>query len=120
MLRLKTTALSLLLSLSIALTASAQRTLKGTVIDAQTKQPVVGATVTGGDHQSAVADDNGQFEWKTGTALQTITVSSVGYLNKTVTIKENTGGLLIFLNPPTICSIPSRSPAGPRAKKTTS
>jgi iron complex outermembrane receptor protein len=94
---LKTTTLFLFLYLFSSFSASAQRMLKGTVIDAQTKQPIVGATVTGGDNQSVVADDNGQFEWKAGAGLQRVTISSVGYLNKTVSIKDNTSGLLIFL-----------------------
>ena len=94
---LKKTFLFLYLYLFLAGAVSAQRSLKGTVIDAQTKQPVPGATVSGDDHRSAIADDNGVFEWKTGTGTQKITVSSVGYLDKTITVKENTGALLVFL-----------------------
>ncbi|HUB61054.1 MAG TPA: TonB-dependent receptor [Puia sp.] len=87
----------LLLSLSMVLSAVAQRSLKGTVIDAQTHMPVPGATVTDGGRQSAVADDNGNFEWTAGSNTVRITVTSVGYLPKTVIIKGTTGKLLIFL-----------------------
>lgn len=86
-------------SLLILLHSFAQRTVKGTVIDVQTKQPIPGATIKGEDNQAKVADDNGAFEWRTGSGAQKITVSSVGYLDKTLVVKENSGNLLIFLDP---------------------
>jgi iron complex outermembrane receptor protein len=86
-----------LVSLLTAFTVAAQRSLRGTVIDAQTKQPVPGATVSGEGHGPVVADGNGIFEWKAGAGVGKITISSVGYLEKTVTVKEGSGDLLIFL-----------------------
>ena len=77
----------------------AQRSVKGTVVDAQTHQPVPGATLTGDDHQQTVADENGVFTWKTGSGTHRVTVSSVGYLEKSVLVKEGSGDLLIFMDP---------------------
>jgi len=68
-------------------------------MDLQTHQPVPGATLAGTDHQQTVADDNGVFEWKTGTGAQKVTVTSIGYLQRTVLVKEGAGELLIFLEP---------------------
>src|SRR6185437_3582700 len=78
-------------------TAVAQRVLKGAVIDVQTHQPVPGATIAGEDRQQTVADDNGVFQWKAGPGR--ITVTSVGYLAKTILVRAGSGDLLIFLEP---------------------
>src|ERR1700743_3576457 len=96
---LKKTGIFLLSFLILASTLLAQRSIKGTVVDAQTHQPVPGATLAGDDHQQAVADENGVFSWKPGTRTHRISVSSVGYLEKTVLIKEGSGDLLIFMDP---------------------
>jgi iron complex outermembrane receptor protein len=86
-----------LLFILIVLSASAQRTLKGTVIDEQTHLPVPGATISDGANQTVMADENGAFEWRAGNGTQKITVTSVGYLQRTVIVKGSTGDLLIFL-----------------------
>lgn len=86
-------------SLLLVLHSLAQRTVKGTVIDVQTKQPIPGATIKGEDNKATAADDNGAFERTIGSGPQRVTVSSVGYLDKTILVKENSGNLLIFLDP---------------------
>ncbi|HTI10205.1 MAG TPA: TonB-dependent receptor [Puia sp.] len=73
----------------------AQRSVKGRIIDAQTKQPIPGATILVDKKPTTMADANGVFEINAGASR--ITISSVGYLDKTVTIKETTGDLLVFL-----------------------
>ncbi len=88
-----------LLSLFILSGATAQHNLKGTVVDVQTHQPVPGATLSGDDHQQTVADENGVFQWKTGSGTDKITVTSVGYLEKIVLVRQGSGDLLIFLEP---------------------
>ena len=88
-----------LLSLFTLMSATAQHTLRGTVVDVQTHQPVPGATLSGDDHQQTVADENGIFQWKTGSATGKITVTSVGYLEKIVLVRQGSGDLLIFLEP---------------------
>lgn len=95
---LKTTGI-FLLSLFILSTGVAQRSLKGTVVDVQTHQPVPGATITGDDHRQAVADENGVFQWTPASGTHRITVSSIGYLEKTVLVKVSSGDLLIFMDP---------------------
>jgi iron complex outermembrane receptor protein len=86
----------LLLFMSFVPSVSAQHILKGSVIDAGTHLPVPGASVTDGTH-SVVADDDGFFEWSAGNEVRRITITSVGYLPKTVIVKANTGNLLVFL-----------------------
>src|ERR1700761_8919752 len=97
---LKNISVYLLTILSLfAQNAFSQRVLTGKVIDAQTHLPVPAATLSGGNSASIVADDNGAFEWKAAAGTQQIIVTSVGYLPKTVIIKESTKELLIFLDP---------------------
>jgi iron complex outermembrane receptor protein len=87
------------LCLLTVLSVSAQRTLKGTVIDAQTHQPIPGATLASEAGPAVVADENGIFEWNAGSGTQKLVVTSVGYLPRTVFVKGNSTELLIFLDP---------------------
>src|ERR1700761_8256912 len=96
---LKKTGICLLSLLTLSFSLLAQRSIKGTVVDAQTHQPVPGATLAGDDHQRTVADENGVFSWNLASGPHRITVTSVGYLERTVLVKEGSGDLLIFMDP---------------------
>lgn len=73
----------------------AQHSIKGRIIDAQTKQPVPGATILVDNKPTTAADGNGVFELSAGVSK--IIISHIGYLDKTVVIKGSTEDLLIFL-----------------------
>jgi TonB-dependent SusC/RagA subfamily outer membrane receptor len=75
--------LNLLLILSLNLLA--QNVVKGKVTDAQTNQPVAGASITvKGEKKGAISDANGNFTLNVSSS-QTIVVSSIGYADKEVT-----------------------------------
>ena len=59
----------------------AQGTIKGKIVDSQTKEPLVGATVMlEGTSEGVAADLDGSFTLKTGqTGKQTLTFRCVGY-----------------------------------------
>lgn len=66
--------------LSIGLCASAQtRTITGTVVDATTDEPLIGASVTPtGSKNGVVTDANGNFSLTIAPSVKSITVSYVG------------------------------------------
>jgi iron complex outermembrane recepter protein len=66
-------------------------TVKGKIIDARTKEPLIGATVAiKGTTNGSSTDVNGEFSLITGQKLPfTLVVSYVGYLKKEVVINEN-------------------------------
>ncbi|GAB3249097.1 TonB-dependent receptor [Larkinella harenae] len=74
----------------------AQSLIEGTVLDAQTKEPLAGITVSSDDHQSGtVTDANGHFSFPSTTP--TVLVSAVGYRSQTV--KPTEGPFRIALEP---------------------
>ncbi len=69
-----------LLLLIVPLTAHAQATLRGTVVDRQTGSPVSGALVAAnGNSTSAATDATGNFTLNSATTITSVTVVSVGY-----------------------------------------
>ncbi|MCU0471322.1 MAG: TonB-dependent receptor [Arcicella sp.] len=66
-------------------------TVKGKIIDARTKEPLIGATVAiKGTTNGSSTDVNGEFSLITGQKLPfTLVISYVGYLKKEVVINEN-------------------------------
>lgn len=77
--------LSLLILLSVSLSAYAQNTFSGTVED-QTGEPVVGASVLVKDHSTVgcVTDIDGNFSLKFDRSSATLVVSFIGYETKEV------------------------------------
>ncbi len=72
--------LLLLTVLTISLCASAQtRTVKGTVVDAATSEPLIGASVSAGPGNAVATDYDGHFSIKVSDAVKKLTVSYVGY-----------------------------------------
>jgi TonB-dependent starch-binding outer membrane protein SusC len=63
--------------------AFAQKTVKGTVTDADNKDPLVGASiVVKGTSKGALADVNGAFSLEVPSNATTLVVSFVGYNSK--------------------------------------
>lgn len=72
--------LLLLTVLSVTLCASAQtRTVTGTVVDAETDEPIIGAAVTDQAGKGVNTDIDGNFSIVLPESVTKLTVSSVGY-----------------------------------------
>ena len=71
-------------------------TIKGTVLDGDTKEPLIGATilVDGGKHTS-ITDIDGNFSITTDLEKATVVVSYVGYSSKTVKWTKDNAALSI-------------------------
>ncbi len=85
--------LFLLLAVIIATSLSAvaqSRTVTGVVIDADTDEPLVGASVLPVGSTSGVATDmDGRFSLSVPASVKQLTVSYVGYTSKTVAASDN-------------------------------
>ena len=81
----------LFLLMSMATTAFAQnKTLRGTVIDADNGEPLIGATITAqGVNGGAITDFDGNFTISVPQDARKLTVSYVGYISKDVDIKAS-------------------------------
>lgn len=85
--------------ITLSLCASAQtRTVTGTVLDAETQEELIGASVSAGTGYGVATDANGNFTLKIPATATSITVSYVGYQTKHVSVKED-GKLLVLLTP---------------------
>ncbi len=75
----------------------AQKTgVSGTIIDATTSEPLIGATVTYADGKGAVTDFDGKYTLEMdGPGEYTLTVSYVGYETQTQNIKLGNGKLTV-------------------------
>ncbi|WP_040006399.1 TonB-dependent receptor [Fibrisoma limi] len=72
-------------------------TVSGKIVDARTKEALIGATVTiKGTTNGSTTDQNGQFNLVTGQKLPfTVTVSFVGYQTKDVVVSDNNVDILL-------------------------
>lgn len=86
--------------LTVSLCASAQtRVVTGTVLEGDSGEPAIGASVTPGNSATGVAtDENGKFRLSVGANVKTIKVSMVGYHPQTVTIPAS-GKVSVTLEP---------------------
>ena len=75
-------------------TTFAQATLKGKIVDAETNEPLIGATVSvSGTSQGTVTDIDGLFEFSLKTSKATLVFSYVGYNELRREIKANGGSV---------------------------
>ena len=83
----------------INLSASAQnRTVKGVVTDGATQEPLMGATVMLEDGKvGAVTDLDGNFNVTVASGTKKITVSYIGYVDKTVAVAD--GVIKVVMEP---------------------
>ena len=90
--------LLLLTVMTLSLCASAQtRVVRGTVLDAENDEPLIGVSVSAGTGYGAATDANGQFAVTVPASATQLTVSYVGYETQNVTISGNE--LTIHLQP---------------------
>jgi len=87
----------LLIIVSLGLPSLAQPTVSGQVLDAQTREPLAGATVRMEDSSAIVTDKEGKFVVDPQHGL-TLKVSATGYFTQLVHINEKRS-LLILLVP---------------------
>lgn len=79
--------LLLLTVMTLSLCASAQtRVVRGTVLDAENDEPLIGVSVSAGTGYGAATDANGQFAVSVPASATQLTVSYVGFETQTVTI----------------------------------
>ena len=80
-----------ILSIVGVTTALAQATFKGKIVDAETNEPLIGATVSvKGSTQGAIADFDGAFSLKSSSSNVVLLVKYLGY--KDVSLKTNKKG----------------------------
>lgn len=75
--------------LTLSLCASAQtRTVKGTVLDAENDEPLIGVSVTAGGNYGVSTDMDGNFTLQVPASASKLTVSYVGYQTQQVNISD--------------------------------
>lgn len=75
--------------LTLSLYASAQtRTVKGTVLDAENDEPLIGVSVTAGGNYGVSTDIDGNFALQVPASASQLTVSYVGYQTQKVEISD--------------------------------
>ncbi|MBT7481340.1 MAG: TonB-dependent receptor plug domain-containing protein, partial [Flavobacteriales bacterium] len=79
--------LLLILSLFAAITYAQNTTINGSVIDANTGESLIGASVVYGKGMGVAADYDGNFVFSVPSGDRKITVSYVGYLQESKSIK---------------------------------
>ncbi len=91
----KQTARSVLLLISFLLVGTLQvlaqtRTVKGTVIDAQNGDPLIGATVRAvGEQAATVTDIDGNFQLQIGNGTKQVNISYIGYVAADLAVSNN-------------------------------
>jgi iron complex outermembrane receptor protein len=98
-LNLKSTSLSILFALLIVHVAMAQTTISGTIIDAKTKEPLIGVSVQVKNKViGTITDIKGKFELTTSTPLPlSIVISSIGYQGQEINVTAQNTNLNISL-----------------------
>jgi len=77
------------ITLLCSLTALAQQTVTGTIVDSETGEPIIGASVRiEGTTQGAVSDANGAFSVVSKKSGPKLNISSLGYQDHSVSVKE--------------------------------
>lgn len=79
------------------------QTVTGTILEAQTKEPLQGAAIRqAGTSRGVVSDDDGSFELRLSeNGEETLIITFLGYKDQEVDISGNTRDLEIFLYPET-------------------
>ena len=86
----------LIFFLVISLNAFTQNIVKGKITDAQTNQPVPGASVViKGEKKGVVSDAEGNFSLTIPAASKTIIVSSIGYAEQQITATAGTFNIVL-------------------------
>lgn len=74
--------------------------LSGQILDSQSREPLVGATVYTSDYAIGTETDLlGNFQLKTDSTVQTLLISYIGYETTEVAVKKMKNGAQIFLEP---------------------
>lgn len=74
--------------------------LDGQVLDLNTREPLIGATVYTADYSVGTQTDIlGKFSIKTDDAVETLLISYIGYVTKEISIENFENGVQIFLEP---------------------
>jgi outer membrane cobalamin receptor len=74
------------LSLMLVVMAAAQTTVSGVLIDAQTHETLIGATVSSGPHAATTSDVEGNFTLSVPAGSQEIKITYLGYETKSIAV----------------------------------
>ncbi|RMG82066.1 MAG: SusC/RagA family protein, partial [Bacteroidetes bacterium] len=78
----------------------AQRTIKGTVTDAETGEPLIGAYVLVKDGPGTATEFDGSFEITVPESAQTLTISYTGYQDQVIDLTQNPSNVIdVALSP---------------------
>jgi outer membrane receptor protein involved in Fe transport len=95
--KITTVFIHLFILVSFTTNVFAQQIITGRIIDNQTKEVLIGASVVLSDtNEGATTDLNGRFSFETSQNVDSLSISYIGYQNKKVKYSE---GLNIFLTP---------------------
>ncbi|MDR0714843.1 MAG: TonB-dependent receptor, partial [Bacteroidales bacterium] len=73
--------------------------ISGTVLDAQTREPVIGAAISiGGSTEGTVSDADGWFSINASSFPVTVSISYIGYLKQEIDIYEYTEPVTVLLS----------------------
>lgn len=76
----------------LSLAVNAQGTVTGTILDAETNEPLIGASiVVEGTTTGTVSDVNGKFSLKMKAGDQTVVISYIGYITKQMDLSVSEG-----------------------------
>ncbi|MCF8307740.1 MAG: TonB-dependent receptor, partial [Bacteroidales bacterium] len=82
----------LLLTFTLAGLSTLAQTISGKIIDAETEEPLIGATIKlEGTSQGAATDLDGNFSFEAPAGEQNLVISYVGYVKKTKTLTVSSG-----------------------------
>lgn len=99
LLKIFSIALGVMCSIALVNTSWAQTTYQGKVIDGQTSEPLAGAHVfVTGTTEGTITDYNGEFELRSDSKSDSVTVLFLGYQSKTQMLQD---GMTIALTPTT-------------------
>ena len=94
---------TLLLLVVFTALAAAQSTIRGTVVDQQTGDPIGGVTIVAtGTGEHATTGDDGRFTLTSDKEFRTLTLSRIGYVGREFTLSGGNAPLVIQLVPSAI------------------
>ncbi|WP_411768804.1 TonB-dependent receptor [Winogradskyella sp. A3E31] len=94
---------TLWLSILLACPIFAQTTITGKVVDSETSSPLFYVTIYSPQlEKGTTTDDTGSFSIELPNGNNKLVISSLGYATQSITVNENTSGLIVQLVPSAI------------------
>jgi hypothetical protein len=85
---------AMLIGLLFTAVLSAQSiTVSGTIVDAETEEPLVGASIVVNGANGTVTDLDGAFEYRIPASSKSLIISYVGYMTQEIELGEDAGAV---------------------------